>query len=171
MPLFPIIGYSQATLRAEYERGVQDERLHCQQNLFDAFQQLLPGMFEQIARHSQPSTFAVIRYLEETISVELTRRQQVSTYLEVENQKLKMKLKELESELEELQLGKLSRQISVLTVERNALHQQLSELLAEGEQEEHEHSAKLAQLQQEIARLDELVVKYEHRNRPQNAKH
>ncbi len=171
MPLFPFIGYSQAALRDEYERGVQDGRIRSQQTLYDALQQLLPGVTGQITWHLQPNMFGMAQQLVEAVSAELIRRQPVPTYLETENRRLQAKVSELEGKLAGFRPVKLVEQINNLTAERNALLQQITTLLVESNRAEREYTVKLEELQKEIARLDELVVKYEHRNRPQNAKH
>ncbi len=171
MPLFPFIGYSQAALRDEYERGVQDGRIRSQQTLYDALQQLLPGVTCQINWHSQPNMFGMAQQLVEIVSAELTRRQEIPTYSEAENRRLQAKVSELEGRLAEFRPVKLVEQINNLTAERNVLLQQITTLHVESNRAKSEYSVKLEELQKEIARLDELVVKYEHRSRPQNAKH
>lgn len=171
MPLFPLIGYSQAALRAEYERGLLDERLECQQALYNACQQLLPGVTDRFARHPRPNIFVMAQHLVEAISAEMARRHQAHVYLEVESQRLQTKIGELETKLAEFRSDKLMKQINGLTAERDALQRQISELLTQSSRAEGEYTAKLEKLHEEIARLDDLVVKYEHRSRPQNAKH
>ena len=100
MPL-PLIGYSPAALRAEYQRGIEEGRLHCQRALFDALLPLLPRVASRIAQRPQQSIFTMVQDLVEVFSAEIAQRQQTLTYLETENQQLRARVSQLESNLAE----------------------------------------------------------------------
>ena len=132
---------------------------------------MLPGVASRIAQRPQQSILTMVQDLAEVFSAEIAQRQQTLTYLETENQQLRARVSELESNLAEARPAKLVEQINALTAERNRYLQQACDLLVESERTESESTTKIEKLQKEVERLDELIVKYEHRSRPQNAKH
>jgi hypothetical protein len=171
MSLLPFIGYSQAELNAEYQRGLREGQAAGWHWLQTALHQFMPAIAEQLEQCYHPSWEARVQHLIEIWSRQTDQARQLQIRLEAENRQCQSKVEKLEKKWADAQPDQQRDQLYTLITEKVGLFNQVLKLQAKAAEDTRLHSIEVERLQAEINRLEDLVVDYEQHHLLQNAKH
>ena len=156
----PLIGYSASEMERKYDEGCAAGAATFWKNLPPLLQSDLPSYFHLM---TTDDLIGGVRYVVAELHRQIDRQQTELIYY-------KGCVARLDQELETVHTGQLHAQITQLTEARGRLTDELAELKRASAKAAQAYVDQVEAKDKEIARLDELVVKYETERRQQNAK-